>query len=306
MPHCHDRVDLPCTTAEHRTPAPWPWRGLMPTSLTVLLLISAVALPGCQASNPFSPGLTPSSAEATGAKYSPELPPNTDGPRASVIVSDFETAGDASRSGVYEFVDARGQAHSISWGLETQTSTGRALAKQLESALASTDHFIVNVRDETFGSQRAELDLADEGWTSENQVALGGLSSPDLFVTGTITEWSPNVEGGGGGIGSFLRKVPLIGGLGWDSSVSRVGLQLQVVDRRQQIIATIPVEVEAKSTRWKTGGIGWISGSLVGGALSQYTNTTMEEALATAIKTSVERIYEDIPRSYFVHRVARR
>jgi len=273
------------------------WMRILPIAAA-----SSLISMGCAGSMPnFGGGKTSvKSEEYSKKKYMPNLPPNPTGLRAAVLVSAFTTGGEARETGNFEIVDSDGHKRTIRWGHEEQNAVGKAMSDQLQSAMSMTGYFLVNVRGATFASQKEENALAEEGWVTKNKVKKGGLESPDLFVKATITEWTPNAGGGGGLAGGITSRV--LGGVGWKNSKSRVGLQLQIVNRKQQIVATIPpVIVEGKSTEWSLGALGATTGMVAGGILNQYSNTSMEQAIAVAIKTSVERIVKYIPRKYFSH-----
>lgn len=270
-----------------------------------ILVLTIMFTGGCASMGEMMPAFGGStkvvdSAE-TAAKYKPNLPANVRGLFASARVAAFKFNQGSSANAEYKWVDSEGRESTFSWSVGTQNATGEALADLLESTLASSGYFLVNVRGETFEATKEEKDLSDDGWVGENEVQKGKMQSPDLMIKATVVEWAPNVKGGGAGVGTLVGS--LLGGAAWENQVSRVGLQLQVVDAERQVIVvpSIPVQVEAKSTKFKAGALAGLTGAVVGGALSTYSNTSMEEAIALAIKICVEQITTQIPQGYYRH-----
>ncbi|MBK8167917.1 MAG: hypothetical protein IPK64_18385 [bacterium] len=282
-------------------------RKLPRLSKIALTTVTVVTLSGCAGMADMLPSVGSNTkvvdSAKTAAKYKPDLPANVRGLLASARVAAFKFDQGAANSAEYKWVDSSGRESTFSWSVGKQNATGAALADLLESTLAASGFFLVNVRGETFAATKEEKSHADDGWVGENEIQKGRMQSPDLMIKATVIEWSPNVKGGGAGVGALIGGA--LGGAKWENQVSRVSLQLQVVDAERQLIVvpSIPVQVEAKSTKFKAGALAGLPGAVVGGALSSYSNTPMEEAIALAIKTCVEQITTQLPESYFRHQL---
>ena len=126
-----------------------------------------------------------------------------------------------------------------SWG---QYELGTGMADQLTDSLMQSGNFVVLER-ETLGDVISEQDLAASGRFSKSKSArTGKLTSAQILVKGTITEFAEKSSGSGGGIGFGGIRI------GGKKAEAHVGLIIRLIDTTTgEVLHSQRVEGKAKS-----------------------------------------------------------
>jgi len=136
-----------------------------------------------------------------------------------------------------------------SWGGHGQYQIGFGMTDQLTDALVQSGRFVV-VERQTLTDVIGEQDLARSGRVSKGKVSArtGKITSAQILVKGTITEFQDGSSGGGTGIGFAGIK------LGTSGGESHVGLIIRLIDSTTgEVIASKRVEGKAKSSGYDFG-----------------------------------------------------
>jgi curli biogenesis system outer membrane secretion channel CsgG len=139
--------------------------------------------------------------------------------------------------------------YSGQWQLDS------GMADQLTDALMQTGQFVV-VERQKLGDVMEEQDLAASGRAQKSKSAqTGKLTSAQVQVKGTITEFEEASEGGGGGVRVFGL------GVGGKKQVAHVGLIIRLIDTTTgQVLDSQRVEGKAESGGFAiSGGMGPVS-----------------------------------------------
>lgn len=226
-------------------------------ALAMTAAVAVVSLTACTSANVTSSG-GPDMDSARAEAY--------DGPKARVVVSDFEDK--MSSSGYY------------------RAEYGRGMKDMLKTALFQSNRYILLER---------ERMAAVEAERARRKPATK-IEDADLVITAAITGFDPGTAGGSAGGGGLLGS--MIGGVVGSFKQARVTMDLRVidVDTGRVIAAT---SVEGKSTAVGAGLAG-VGGSL-GAGLGGFAKGPMETAIRQMIQQSVEFINSKTPKTYFRH-----
>jgi len=166
-------------------------------------------------------------------------------------------------------------SYSGQWKLDN------GMADQLTDALIQSGEFVVLER-QTLSDVMNEQDLAQSGRMMKSKSAkTGKLTSSQILVKGTVTEFQAKSEGSSSGINMFGLK------LGSNSGDAHVGIIIRLIDTTTgQVLDSKRVEGKAESGGFEfgldLGGIGFGTDS--------FQNTPMGKATQMAIDEAVEFI----------------
>jgi len=232
----------------------------------------AIALAGCESL--FEPQATvtgglnsPTIAQAQAVPYN--------GPRARIAVVSFDQKA------------AKGYGR-----------VGDGLADMLATELVNTNRFIVLERQE-LGAVMAEQDLARSGRVSAATGApTGQIEGAELLVTGAVTAFEPNYQGGSLGGILLSRRHP--GGLGAGLKQAYIAIDMRIIDARtSRIVAATTVEGRATDIAGSIGGVIGGGSSRLGIGLGAFRNTPMEKAVRVCLAKAVQFIVSRTPPQYY-------
>lgn len=170
-----------------------------------------------------------------------------------------------------------------------QWSLDNGMADQLTDSLIQSGQFVVLER-QTLSDVMDEQDLAQSGrMMKSNSAKTGKLTSSQILIKGTVTEFQAKSEGSNSGINMFGLK------LGSKSGDAHVGLIIRLIDTTTgQVLDSKRVEGKAESGGFEfgvdIGGIGFDTDS--------FQKTPMGKATQMAIDEAVEFIsskLKDVP-----------
>lgn len=244
-----------------------------------LALLAALAQMGCDSIQ----GMLEPSATVTGGTNTGTIDQIQaeayNGPKARIAVLDFEQKA--------------GQGYG---------RLGDGMSDMLATELLNTNRFIVLERQKLAGVL-AEQDLARAGRVQPGTgAATGQVEGAELLVTGAITEFEPNYQGGGLGIGGgrIGHHHGGIGGVGLGLKQAYVALDLRVIDTRtSRIVAATTVTGKASDVGIGIGGVGFGHHSMLGGGLGVFRNTPMEKAVRTCLAQAVAFVISRTPANYY-------
>ena len=237
-----------------------------------LLAALSLLMTGCESL--FEPQATvtgglnsPTIAQAQAVPYN--------GPRARIAVVSFDQKA------------AKGYGH-----------IGDGLADMLATELVNTNRFIVLERQE-LGAVMAEQDLARSGRVSAATGApTGQIEGAELLVTGAVTAFEPNYQGGSAGGILLSRRHP--GGLGAGLKQAYIAIDLRIIDARtSRIVAATTVEGRATDIAGAIGGVIGGGSSRLGVGLGLFRNTPMEKAVRVCLAKAVQFIVSRTPPQYY-------
>jgi hypothetical protein len=168
----------------------------------------------------------------------------------------------------------------------------------MTTELVNTNRFLVYERQQ-LGAVMAEQDLATSGRIQPGTEApTGQIHGAELLVTGAVTAFEPNYQGGG--VGLIAPRLPL--GVGVGGSQAYMAIDLRIIDARTSRILAVQ-HVEGKSTDW-AGGLGTAFGggsTRMGIGLGAYRNTPMEKAIRVCLRGAVQAVVARTPPTYYRH-----
>ncbi|WP_456425701.1 CsgG/HfaB family protein [Desulfurobacterium sp.] len=172
---------------------------------------------------------------------------------------------------------------------------GSGISEMLQDALMRTGKFIVLERGGEISAIQSEKEFGAPVGPSG-----GAFERADIAVTGAVVAFEPNAGGFGIGVGGFLPKVPLLGGVKIGTKEAYIAAIIKLVDVRTGRILS-STRVEGKASSFSVGGLG---GSLfgkvpLGVGLEEYKNTPMEKAVMVMIDNAVKAIAQNIPEDYY-------
>jgi curli biogenesis system outer membrane secretion channel CsgG/Flp pilus assembly protein TadD len=176
---------------------------------------------------------------------------------------------------------------------------GDGLREMLVTALHGNGNFIVLERMDMKG-------LAAEQALSRSRMARPGEALPEgqmdvaeIMVYGAVTEFEPEVRGGGLNIG--MGNIPLT--LGIQSKSAHMAIDMRVVDVASgRILATGRVNGEARSAQASVGANISARGTQFPVTLGGFQNTPMEQAIRECIDKATGYVVSNTPQQYFRHR----
>lgn len=231
----------------------------------------------------------------------PELPPY-EGPRASVLIDEFEWNVPSQAGSVeYELTGSDGQTQRMSWSVRASNLAG-GLEQTLKASLVESKRFRVSDR-RCLKRLKDELALQEEGlMDASTGPKKGDVQSADLIVRGTVLEWDDASGGSGGVLGGWVPKIPFVGGIGFKTQKGKCVIQLDLVDADSlEVLATKQCRGDASSRSFTLAGIGWMPSMALGGILSEYEKTPMGDAIRQAIAEAVRVTVDAIPGEYYRH-----
>ena len=243
--------------------------------MLVAVAIAAVALMGC---DEFEKLMEPQATVRSG-QNSPTIDQAQavayNGPRARVAVLDFENK---TGKGYFE--------------------VGRGMSEMLATELLNTNRYIVLER-EKLGAVLAEQDLARGGRIQPGTGApTGQVEGAELLVTGALTVFEPNYQGGG--LGSIRIHGRHPGGIGAGLKQAYMEIDLRVIDTRtSRLVAATTVSGKATDIAMGIGGVIGGGSSRLGIGLGGYRNTPMEKAVRVCLAKAVEFVVSKTPANYY-------
>lgn len=125
-------------------------------------------------------------------------------------------------------------------------------------------------------------------------VLASGLA--DLQVTGAVTTFKPEAEGGG--LGGLKKKA--FGKIGLKVKSAKIVMDVKLIETSSGRILKAE-SIEAKSTKWGAdmSGGSWVKDVALTGALGIYSNEPMEKAIRAALAQTVEMISKEVPKEYY-------
>ena len=185
----------------------------------------------------------------------------------SLFVATISFAGSKPSIGVAEF---RNDTSAAWW----YGGAGSDLSSMLTNELAGTEKFKV-VERAKLGHVLDEQDLGASGRVNKASAAkVGKLTGAQYLVMGTVSAFTENSSGGGGGL-SF--KGFSVGGKKNDAYLA---IDLRVVDTTTGEVAFTRT-VEARSTSYGIHGTGYVKG--LSGGLGKYENTPTGKAIRACL-----------------------
>ncbi|MFA5008300.1 MAG: CsgG/HfaB family protein [Candidatus Omnitrophota bacterium] len=165
-------------------------------------------------------------------------------------------------------------------GLNSYLTLGDDFAAQLSDALIQSGRFIVLSRQD-LGAVLTEQDLAESGRLAKSLSAQKGKVIPaQILVTGNITEFEENTQGGNQGLSIHGVNI------GMGKSDAHIAIIVQIIDSTTgQILDSQRVEGLADASGFSVG----YSGSFSIGS-SSFRKTPLGKATQIAIDRSVEYI----------------
>ncbi|HUT32415.1 MAG TPA: CsgG/HfaB family protein [Planctomycetota bacterium] len=249
--------------------------------LTWGLLLVALAATGCdELLNP-QPQITGGQNTGTIDQMQAEA---YNGPKARIAVLDFDNKA--------------GQSYG---------ALGNGMSDMLATELLNTNRYIVLERQKLAGVL-AEQDLARSGRIQPGTgAATGQIEGAELLVTGAVTEFQPDYQGGGIGIGGghvdrhgWGRSRGTIGGIGLGLKQAYVALDLRVIDTRtSRLVAATTVTGKTSDFSIGIGGGGWGRHSIMGGGLGVFRNTPMEKAVRQCLAAAIAFVVSRTPANYY-------
>lgn len=203
-----------------------------------------------------------SSTGQSSAGQSNSQSPSYSGPKASVVVAEFECKA-----------------------AKCNYSIGRGMADALISALVMSNRFEVLESSNNLGILQSELNVTGES---------SAFQGSDIAIIAAVTAFEPDASGiGGAGV---VVPVPFIGGVSASKEEAYVAIDLRLVDIRTRRVVTVS-KIEGLASRF---GGGLYGGGILGGVrISGYQNTPMEKAIAELIDNAVLDIVNKVPASYY-------
>ncbi len=175
---------------------------------------------------------------------------------------------------------------------------GDGLREMLLTELHNSGRFVVMERMDIRG-------LAAEQALSRSRMARPGEAIPegqmevaDVMVYGAVTEFEPEVRGGGLTLG--MPNVPLT--LGMQSKSAHMAIDVRLVDVASgRVLATGRLVGQARSTQASIGANISTRGVTMPATLGGFSNTPMEQAIRECIAKAIAYITGNTPPSYFHH-----
>jgi curli biogenesis system outer membrane secretion channel CsgG len=191
-----------------------------------------------------------------------------DGPKARLVVADFEDK--MSASGYY------------------RAEYGRGMSDMLKTALFQTNRYVLLEREKIAAVEAERARRAARGRPKVE------LEDADIVVTAAITGFEPDSGGGEVGRGLSGALGGLLGSVAGSMRQARVAMDIRLidVDTGRVIAAT---SVEGKATSFGASAAG---GSL-GTSLSGFAKGPMETAIREMIQASVAFIVGKTPATYY-------
>jgi len=186
---------------------------------------------------------------------------------------------------------------------KAMAEVGSSVREMLIAALIDSNRFSIVERQQG-QSQAAQGQEPVSGSTAaaSAEPQKGTAKSPDLIITGAVTEFEPQASGGragvggGGGSGSGV----LGGLLGSALNKAHMGLDISIVDTStSKTLAATHIQGQASDVSGTVRGGGSFGSGGLGAGLSAYANTPMEKAIRICIIETVRYMNQSIPLTYY-------
>lgn len=229
-------------------------------SVTATLVAAACALSACGGSAP-KPDAQASVAQSAIASVSK-------GPKLRVATGQFQELEAAQK--LMEQMGMKG--------------VGPIISEQMTTALTQTGRVIVLERAQ-IGKVIGNAQLEKEGDTAkyfaqETTAASGQLKGVQAMLVGVVTQYEPNISGGGGGL-----DIPGLGSLKYHEDKAVVGIEVRLVDAATgKVLLASPGKAEILAQG--AGASGTYHG--IGVNAGAYQRTPLGEATRQAAKSALE------------------
>lgn len=225
---------------------------------SVVVLVGSLALAGCGGSTPRTEEAAPVAASAPAPALAPWGRPRL-------------------RLGVGQFAELEAAKNLLKqMGLE---GVGPLITEQIQTRLSDSGRVNLMERSQ-LGKVIGNLQLEKESELSKyidqsTTVETGKMKGVQAMLVGTVTQFEPNISGGGGGL-----DVPALGGLKYHQDKAVVGIEIRLVDQ-----ATGKVLVAASGTGeiLTKNAEGSISYAGISGKAGLYSRTPLAQATNAAI-----------------------
>ncbi len=126
-------------------------------------------------------------------------------------------------------------------------------------------------------------------------VLASGLA--DLQVTGTATEFEPEVDEGGA-LGGLKKKA--FGKIGVEAKSAKIVMDVKLIETSSGRVIKAK-SIEGKSAKWDAdmSGGSWVEDIALEGALGVYSNEPMEKAIRGALAQTVQMVSKEVPKDYY-------
>jgi curli biogenesis system outer membrane secretion channel CsgG len=221
---------------------------------------SAVALGGCGGSAP-KPEVNAAVAQSAVASVSK-------GPKIRVATGQFQELEAAKN--LMEQMGLKG--------------VGPIISEQMTTALTQTGRVIVLERaqiDKVIGNAKLEKEGDNAKYfAQETTAASGQLKGVQAMLVGVVTQYEPNISGGGGGL-----DIPGLGSLKYHEDKAVVGIEVRLVDAATgKVLLAAPGKAEILAQG--AGASGTYHG--IGVNAGAYQRTPLGEATRQAAKSALE------------------
>ena len=198
-----------------------------------------------------------------------------------VFLSGFLFYSHASAEGLRKILAVSRFENKSSYTSGGQYHLGDGLADQLTDALIQSEQFVVLER-QTLTDVISEQDMAASGRFQQSRSArTGKLTSAQILVKGTVTEFETKSSGSGTGIGLFGVRV------GGKKEEAHVGLIIRLIDTTTgEVLDSQRSEGKAKSGGFKLG----LDISGIDFGTEGFQKTPLGKATQVAIDNAVEFI----------------
>jgi curli biogenesis system outer membrane secretion channel CsgG len=203
----------------------------------------------------------------------------------AVLSSGLFIVPEAMAGGLKKVVAVSRFENRTSWGTGGQWDVGSGMADQLTDALMQSGQFTVLER-QTLGDIVGEQDLAASGRTMQSKSArTGKLTSAQILIKGTVTEYSRNSKGSGAGVSFKGIK------LGGSRGESHVGVIIRLIDTTTgEVLFSKRVEGKAKAGGLNLG----VNIDGIGFGTESFKKTPLGKAMQITIDNAVEFIAEEL------------
>ena len=222
-------------------------------------------------------GLPPGSSPATRppAARTETLPPQGGPLKATIAIGDF-------------LVKAVNASQYI----------GDGLREMLLTALHGTGRFVVLERMDIKGLAAEQVLSRSPMARPSGSIPEGQMEIAEVMIYGSVTEFDPEVSGGGLSLG--MPNVPIT--LGVQSKVAHMAIDVRLVDVASgRVLATGRVVGEARSARTTVDASISARGVKMPVTLGGFQNTPMERAIRECIEKATAYVIGNTPPNYFHH-----
>ena len=195
--------------------------------------------------------------------------PAYSGPKARIAVASFEVRSE-----------------------KTDAEIGAALRGMLLSGVANSGRFSIL---ELPPAQEAPASVVKSDGVQEQK------DKPELIITVSVNEFEPQASGGREGLGGggSVSGGVLGGLLGASVNKAHIALEIRIVNAaNSEVVASTRVQGQASDVSIKSYS-GAPEGWVLGGGLSRYVNTPMEQAIRSCMVEAVRYIVQAVPANYY-------